>query len=171
MCSWGFVAVTVSGGGARDALSSCCLIYCSLLFYVYPKTNVSHQEKEQRTTKIHFFFYLSFFSCRSVQPDDAGKYECQVSTLPKKSHFLHLSVIGKFVQWRIVIGSKSDKVSSTLLDRRMNLFIFQFPMWKFLETVTFLSNHLQQFNYVALFLKVSCLPLISNGDTTKSICL
>ena len=39
--------------------SSCCLIYCSLLFYVYPKTNVSHQEKEQRTTKIHFFLYLS----------------------------------------------------------------------------------------------------------------
>ena len=77
--------------------SSCCLIYCSLLFYVYPKTNVSHQEKEQRTTKIHFFWYLSLlFSCRSVQPDDAGKYECQVSTLPKKSHFLHLSVIGKF---------------------------------------------------------------------------
>ena len=170
MCSWGFVAVTVSGGGARDALSSCCLIYCSLLFYVYPKTNVSHQEKEQRTTKIHFF-YLSFFSCRSVQPDDAGKYECQVSTLPKKSHFLHLSVIGKFVQWRIVIGSKSDKVSSSLLDHRMNSFIFQFPMWKFLETVTFLSNPLQQFNYVALFHKVSCLPLISNGDTTKSICL
>ena len=78
--------------------SSCCLIYCSLLFYVYPKTNVSHQEKEQRTTKIHFFSvpFLTF-SCRSVQPDDAGKYECQVSTLPKKSHFLHLSVIGKFV--------------------------------------------------------------------------
>ena len=44
------------------------------------------------------FLYLSLlFSCRSVQPDDAGKYECQVSTLPKKSHFLHLSVIGKFV--------------------------------------------------------------------------
>lgn len=30
---------------------------------------------------------------KSVQPDDAGKYECQISTLPKMSHFLHLSVI------------------------------------------------------------------------------
>jgi neurotrimin len=30
---------------------------------------------------------------KSVQPNDAGKYECQISTLPKMSHFLHLSVI------------------------------------------------------------------------------
>lgn len=30
---------------------------------------------------------------KSVQADDAGKYECQVSTEPKLSHFVHLSVI------------------------------------------------------------------------------
>jgi len=30
---------------------------------------------------------------KSVKPNDAGKYECQISTLPKMSHFLHLSVI------------------------------------------------------------------------------
>jgi hypothetical protein len=36
---------------------------------------------------------LSLF--RSVKAEDAGKYECQVSTEPKLSHFVHLTVIGK----------------------------------------------------------------------------
>jgi len=30
---------------------------------------------------------------KSVQPNDAGKYECQISMLPKMSHFVHLSLI------------------------------------------------------------------------------
>ncbi len=45
--------------------------------------------------------FISFF--RYVQADDAGKYECQVSTEPKLSHFLHLSVIGEFFKKIIIL--------------------------------------------------------------------
>ena len=45
---------------------------------------------------IHSSFIFQLFF-RSVQPNDAGKYECQISTLPKMSHFLHLSVIGECI--------------------------------------------------------------------------
>ena len=52
----------------------------------------------EKRKKINFPIYDTFFLrlfFRSVQPEDAGKYECQISTLPKMSHFLYLSVIGK----------------------------------------------------------------------------
>ena len=44
--------------------------------------------------KLNFFF---LFLCRSVQAHDAGKYECQISTEPKLSHFVYLTVIGELV--------------------------------------------------------------------------
>lgn len=31
-----------------------------------------------------------------VQASDAGRYECQVSTEPKMSHFVHLNVVGEY---------------------------------------------------------------------------
>ena len=42
---------------------------------------------------LHFHFIF-----RSVKAEDAGKYECQVSTEPKLSHFVHLTVIGKLFE-------------------------------------------------------------------------
>jgi hypothetical protein len=30
-----------------------------------------------------------------VQARDAGSYECQISTVPKKMHFFNLAVVGK----------------------------------------------------------------------------
>jgi len=53
------------------------------VFISDPRFSAIHQKNSSTWT----------LQIKSVQPDDAGKYECQVSTLPKKSHFLHLSVI------------------------------------------------------------------------------
>ena len=55
------------------------------------------------TMKNHDVFSLALFLVtktishlfRSVEASDAGKYECQVSTTPKLSHFVYLTVIGK----------------------------------------------------------------------------
>ena len=42
-----------------------------------------------------FAYKTWFLYFRSLKAEDAGKYECQVSTEPKLSHFVHLTVIGK----------------------------------------------------------------------------
>ena len=68
---------------------------------VKPIKHFFHAYVNVWTYIIHSFFIHSSFIFqlffRSVQPNDAGKYECQISTLPKMSHFLHLSVIGECI--------------------------------------------------------------------------
>lgn len=37
------------------------------------------------------------------QHRDSGIYECQISTTPHMSHFIHLNVIGKFIKKNILL--------------------------------------------------------------------
>ena len=84
-------------GTTGDARVLVAWFIAAYFFTCIPRQMFPIRRRSKGLLKSTFFVPFLTFSCRSVQPDDAGKYECQVSTLPKKSHFLHLSVIGKFV--------------------------------------------------------------------------
>ena len=71
-------------------LHTCILSEPQVIGYVYLIFVLKH------LVDIHLVIKVCLFSLfRSVKAEDAGKYECQVSTEPKLSHFVHLTVIGK----------------------------------------------------------------------------
>ena len=71
--------------------------------------------------KKKYWFWSLFTFFRYVQPRDAGMYECQVSTEPKLSHFVHLNIIGLYY-WCI------SSINCNAYFK--NTFWLQNPLWR-----------------------------------------
>lgn len=59
---------------------------------------------DQRFTTIHLKNLDDWtLQVKYPQSKDGGVYECQVSTVPKMSHFVTLNVIGELIYWFVFI--------------------------------------------------------------------